>query len=737
MSQMKIWKIIKRRREARDAENLRQEKLQDQAEQNIGRTIEEGNLRDRSVWEAAYSGQNGTDRQIDSGIGIEDPSVSKASLSIVRPSGVTGSRESIELDELEHGRRLTEEDSRSGGKGKARATVTVRVASDDDVIRTSSTAASAIDGADQVSPLSETQSFQRENNPPCFGKGKAKTAKASSPEVVPLPFKVPDADSDDDKRSSNAASVASDHFPERMLKKLSGAPLKRTSSKRSQRSYIATSTSEEALMIPQNDDEDRASSVAANVDEISDGQSSEADMTTLAVLPSPAAEAKDLLKISPPVESHPVDRPGHKISNMSLSHASSHSILGQDQGAPERHSGKAEDATDDASPVGNPSPGSEVAVSEAQEQGGPEKPSTDIESAAAPTPVKPAMHERLADLEGTSKVVMAYRTNEWAKHLDRAEKPSIDDLRAKQLNGSTSAAEKVAVVDVEALQQTPMTAQPVSAVPLPKLNTTTSPNYTRNNSLSPSKSQDSLTPSQTSIDSLPSQRAKRTSQPLRQSSSQTPHRSNYRSSSTPLVDSPINEDAPTTSFPQRSNPSALPTTNTLMSHRQSMLQSRPSSTSLTYVPGPTSLSRVPSDNALDDGDDVPLSQRRRSLKSQQQQAINRISSSGYASSAYPFPVNPQPTPSPSPSTNNNNNSLAHWRASLTSSTPVQHAHLEARHTDLLLQKRRSESNARQSEQAKLHRENSFDAKWRNSGAGMEERHREAMRRMQSRVGEGS
>ncbi|KAL8725307.1 MAG: hypothetical protein Q9181_006461 [Wetmoreana brouardii] len=751
MSQMKIWKIIKRRREARDAENLRQEKLQDQAEQNLGRTIEEGNLRDRSVWEAAYNGRNGTDRHVDSGIGTEVPSVDKSSLSIMRASGVTG-RGSIELDELEHGKKLTEGDLRSGGKGKGRTTVTVRVASDDDVIHTSPTAASAIDEADQVSPLSETQSVQREDSPPCFGKGKAKTAKASGPEVVPLPFKVPDADTDDDKGSSNAASVASDHFPGRVLKKLSGASLKRTSSKRSQRSYIATSTSEEALMIAQNNDEDRASSVAANVDEISDGKISEADTTMLAVLPSPAPEAKDLLKYSPPMEPHLVDRPGHEVSEMSLSQASSHSTSGQDHGAPEGHSAKVEDAANGTSPVGNPSPGSELPLSEAQEQSGLEKLGTDIESAAAPTPVKPAMHERLADLEGTSKVVMAYRTNEWAKHLDSAEKPSIDDLRAKQLNDSTPAPEKVAAVDVEALQQTPMTAKPAPAASLPKLNTSTSPIYTRNNSSTPSKSQDSLpqspaqrrtsshsldcTSSQTSLDSLPSRRAKRTSQPVRQSSSQTAHRSNYRSSSTPLVDSPINEDTPTTVFPQRSNPPTLPTTNTLMSHRQSMLQSRPSSTSLTYVP--TSLSRVPSDDALDDGDNVPLSHRRRSLKSQQPQALNRTPSSGYASSAYPFPVTPQPNPSPSPSTNknNNNNSLAHWRASLTSSSPAQHARLEARHSDLLLQKRRSESNARQSEQAKLHRENSFDAKWRSSGAGMEERHREAMRKLQSKVGEG-
>ncbi|KAL8687523.1 MAG: hypothetical protein Q9218_006332, partial [Villophora microphyllina] len=627
MSQMKIWKVIKRKREQRATERLRQEKLQEQAEEDLGRKIEEGNVHDRSLWEVAYNGQTGGNRHVDSGIGTEAPSPRKGSSSIFRSSRVTGPRASIELEDLEGGNKSTEEASRSGGKDKTRATVTVRIASDDDILQTDPMSALAMNAPGSGSPLPGSPSPNEDDPSHSNPSREGKASKASSsPKVVPLPFEVPMSDPDGDRRSSLAASIASDHFSTRLLKRLSGSSLKRTSSKRSQRSYIVTSTSEEALMIPHSDKDDRPSSVAANVDEISDGQDSEADATTLAVLPSPAAEESRLLKFSPPMEPHPMDRPGHKISKMSLGQASFHTAPRGDEEAPENSTTKLQSTTGDAQ-LDEPR-SAEPVVLGCDEHAKPDVINEEFDTSSAPQHVaeKPALQERLADLHGASKVVMAYRTNEWAKHLGAAEKPSVDDLRSTRQEEPAIAVptEKAVPVNIPALQQTAMDASPAPVIPPPNLTSSTTKFKDRSistNSQDPlnhypfpqrktSASSFDRTSSQSSLDSLPSQRGNRNSQPnlgvaqpTRQSNPSRPsvHRTKkYRSSSTPLLQSPIEEDIPSTTFPQRF---ALPTNNTLMSHRQSMLQTRPSSTSLTYTPA-GAISRMPSNEFNTSGLDI-------------------------------------------------------------------------------------------------------------------------------------
>ncbi|KAL8870967.1 MAG: hypothetical protein Q9174_003105 [Haloplaca sp. 1 TL-2023] len=726
MSQMKIWKIIKKQREQRAAERLEREKQQDEVEQDLGRRIEEGNVHDRDMWEATYGRSGGNNRHIDSGIGTEAPSVSKGSLSIVGTSEVPASRGSIELDDLGNTKNPTSSD----GKGKARATVTVRVASDDDVVQAAWVPTSSANGSGSATPHSDIHAY---HDGRLLASGKARdsqSAKArSSPGVVPLPFNVPAEGQDEDDRSSIAASVASDGFSARMLKRLSGASLKRTSSKRSQRSYLVTSTSEEALVAPCEDRDGRPSSVAANVDEVSDGQSSEADATTLAALPSPAAEK--LLKFSPPTEAHPVERPGHKISDLSLGQGSSREV---DKG----NEAVSDEAAMETIPL---NPSKEISHEEANEDV-PSPIPTDISSARPQVTEKPSLHDHLAGLGRTPKIAMTYRTNEWAKHLGDAQKPAADDPRILG-QMEPDYAEKPAPLDISSLQQTPLTAEPEAALPLlPKLDTNTKP--PRNTRTASTKSQDSLpaspyqsgkasrsferTPSQTSLDSLPSQRVNPRNS---QRPSQPPQRSTYRSSSTPLVHSPIEEDVAFTAFPQRPNLPNLPTTNTLMSHRQSMLSARPSSTSLAYTPSAQPPRRA-SNNSLRSGggDDIPLSHHRNNLRHSGLPRNPSSSSNISASSnAYPYP-------SPSLSNNNSNNAISQWRTSL-SSLPSQHAHLhqDSRHEDLLKRKRRSEMGVRAEREERAQRERGVDEMWRRSGAGMEERHREAMRKMQAKVGE--
>lgn len=732
MSQMKIWKIIKRRREQRAAENAREEQLQEQAEEELGRKVEEGNEHERTMWEAAYGRKSGNERHVDSGIGTEAPSVSKASLSIVATNEVISSRpDSIELDNLEQGPRHAEGALKSESKDKARAVVTVRVASDDEHFPSTSATdrGKSIDSSPEVHPPSvkdASMSGDSEDVPKTQPKP---TRQISGPEVTPLPFKISYPDADGDGRSSIAASIASDHFSTRMLKRLSGGSLQRRGSKRSQRSYFATSTSEEALMMTRDDDEDRALSVEAAVDEVSDGHRSEVDGTTLAGLPTPDADEKSLLKFSPPTEAHPLERTGRKISRMSLGQTSSQSVQGPDEVPSEKEitaespAETPEATADNIGPSTNQKPPSLATIPNDNVKEGPQDSEEVIPSASDQSPQKPALRESLAELDNSSKVVMAYRTNEWAKHLDRAEKPSFDDLRAVHTENvlSRSSMENPTPVDIPALQQTPLNAEPPPV--LPKSDTISCPHINRS---STSNLPDFITTpqphrssSQSSLDSLPSQ-TQRTPQktPRRLSSSQQiPHRT-HRTSSTPLTHTPIEEDIPSTTFPQRSPYTPpLPTTNTLLSRRESMLQSRPSSTSLTRP-----LTRTPSSSTIqEEGDNIPLSHRRASLKQQQQQTYIPSSSS---SNAYPFPSTtqqPSSTPTPNPPLN--------FRTSA-AYTPRSSAHLD----ELLVQKRRSESHKKSEEIGKRERERERDVRWRRSGGGMEERHREAMRRMQAGVG---
>ncbi|KAL8897881.1 MAG: hypothetical protein Q9192_002370 [Flavoplaca navasiana] len=704
MSQMKVWRIIERRREEKATEHLRKQQLQEQADNDLGRRIEEGNARDLHRWEAAYNGTDGKSRHIDSGVGTEAQSVRKTSLSIVGTNEITGSRTgSIELDNLGNARTGANGDLSNGGKGKGRATITLRVASDDDIDQGASRPTSTLAGTNAADPRSESRSLRSIKSKKSRLSPVKPASTSASPNVVPLPFSVPASDPDGDRRSSIAASIASEHFSTRVLNRLSGAPLRRTSSKRSQRSYVAASTSEEALMISHDDDEDRGSSLEAAVDDASDAQRSEADATTLAGLPTPDTEK--LLKFSPPTETHPVDRLGRQVSEMSLNQVTMPAqtttgvddpgtepqTIAGDTGSSPRHQATAVNSPGDKGDSAN---GNNSPAQSAAEQPPRNSPGQSVE--------RRDMCASLAELDSASKVVMTYRTNEWAKHLDHAEKPSLDDIRSLQRQESKSAApiEQVAPVNVSDLRQTPLNAEPAPALSSPKLDTISSQHFTSRSSSS--QSQESLPKSPLLQQCTPFQTLLSSHQ---QRPHQLRHSSSHHKTQTPNT---IQEDMPSTTFPQRPNLNAIPTKNTLLSHRESLLQQRPSSTSLNRVP-----------SFQHDEDSIPLSHRRASLLKNHANTQRRISSSPSNLPNYIAPNNPYQN-------YNKTNRL--------SNTTHDSQTLQLRQSQLLAQKRRSDQSFLENERVKGRKEREADEMWRRHGNGMEERHREAMRKMQAGVG---
>ncbi|ERF73081.1 hypothetical protein EPUS_06542 [Endocarpon pusillum Z07020] len=90
ISQLKLWRVVKDRREKRDADRLENERERNQMEEAIGRRLEEGNERERAQWEAVYGDQEASKHTaaIDSGLETEeDNSLQKASVSVREVEG--------------------------------------------------------------------------------------------------------------------------------------------------------------------------------------------------------------------------------------------------------------------------------------------------------------------------------------------------------------------------------------------------------------------------------------------------------------------------------------------------------------------------------------------------------------------------------------------------------------------------------------------------------------------------
>ncbi|KAL2038383.1 hypothetical protein N7G274_008722 [Stereocaulon virgatum] len=748
MSQMKIWKIIKERREEREADRKRKEHQRQLSDEEQGKRVEKGNAVDRAMWEHTYGDKDRTNLHVhhpDSGFGTDEPSSTR--------KGSLSEAEGIEMEDLKG--------STDGSKGRVRVHV-------------------ARDSIYEVNPTTGerlTDSIARVFGELVVPSGSGATVPAVphidpnltlQPQVVHLPFKVPNMDAQsDDSLSSVAASAASGHLPDRSSQRPSSTSVMKRLSKRSQTSYVAMGTSEEALVVPHIDD-DRRSSIAATIDFDEEAMSrsetpaldKRASQASLDMLRAQIHESLDpsfIPEYSPepsvfdaaaatrelPASKSPSIASSRRSSTGSIANAKGHSV--ETPGIPENH-----------------------------EQGlGPIGLSGNLP-------------------EGASKVVMAYRTNEWAKHLDGAESPEVDPLTVnkRQSQAPAQQGESAAPVNVRELQQTPLNAEPAPAIThadLPSSKRRSSTLMSRNPFSRPKEGQQSrpslhpLTvaknvermPSQTSLVNSVSRTSSQTSLNSNQSrndnyrpplpkfrassTSLSANRNPYRSSSgplatSPLVDSPIEEDIES-SFPTRFTPQP----NHLMSQRDRIITSKPSSTSLLRTSySNVALDQHPAYRSMEEDDDMPLAQRKSMLQ-------QKRSSSGPSGAATPqlgsgtatplrrsgsstpyllsgnatpqrlsngpnpslYPARPLPAPRDS--------TVSQWRASLQPSTTahLQDQEIEARRADMLREKQRQSSTKQEQQYAQGVRASVLDQGMRRGS--MMDLHKAAMRKMQGDV----
>lgn len=450
ISQIKLWRIVRERREKRAAERAEGQRNLEEEEENVGRQIEETNRRDRREWERVYG--NGTvGSTTASHYSVGDDSSEKHLRGSYNYSNKYHSGQGIEMadmSESSHSQRgqdaLIAEEVEDGK-------VTVRVIADDvpegyvhgdddsinekagDLQHDDATL-SALQGVDIRASKSPSKSKrQSRNRPNSRRNSRQKQIITPAPEVVPLPFTVPAGDEAASNRSSVATFADEDEkaaevAPARnsFVKRLSqgSATLLRSFSQRSARTAdnrLDSGESSEELVEPATDAQhDDNQSLAANID---DESVSGVDVRSVA---SPRPKS---IEITAELADKKTDDSETLQKRVSL-----------------------------ASQLGDEAVENEVAHSpetqhtpEESVRARSEKPQSVTSGTSIPTSLTKG---RLP--QSLSRVAMSYRTNEWAKHLSNADTPDLDELHISQPAAKPTKArkERVKPVDVTELQQT-------------------------------------------------------------------------------------------------------------------------------------------------------------------------------------------------------------------------------------------------------------------------------------------
>ena len=793
MSQMKIWKIVKSRRDEKAAAQRKEDERRDLAEENLGRKLEEGNGQELALWEEVYGDKESTKRNhVDSGVGTDEPgSLRKVSI------GGAGSREmrnsgteSMAMSNLEGTTNASSERASMEGVRNDMKMTPVRVAQDKTsqgaseenssrslehpkYLSPPSTGAPVTQRLPEAGPKpSVIVSFAEESTAKETGeeeRGPEKSGLLPGPKIVPLPFTVPEPSVQDDDDASSIATFApsehlplsSEHPPARLSKRYSGGSILQSLSRGSRRLSRNEVPSEEGLI--EDGENDRASSVAATVDSDQESDDGNTGLRSSKVLssgtnPDPSSELIPQPSINPTHSEEHFDREKRPLSL------------------------------------------AKSLVMPSEEQ-------VDNNSVASPEPLdsasKPARLSQLLP-EGTSKVVMAFRTNEWAKHLEAAETPeppALDGLsRERNSEGLDVVAkeEPAAPLFLQELQQTALTAEPAPIYGERSLENSNRRSASKDQLQDRRRSRPTAPPRQSStgknterpvvqtpLQNMQTKKEMSNSSALKSTPSQLSlnSRQALRSSSTPVASSPLVgspiEEGVESSFAPRFTPSPQH----LMSHRESMMRNKPSSMSLNQNASASSLNRnssstslnrnasstsinrnasstsigrnissasthpatssdsLPSQNAVLDQDDIPLSQRKSYLQQQQQfsqhpsrhsllqqssQQPGRATPTQYATlSSHPNRSSSGPSPRES--------TLSAWRSSLKVDSPDQEAvqEIEARRSEMLSEKRRASNSQQLSALVEAGRRESGLMDRGMKRSDLQEKHREAMRRMQA------
>lgn len=685
VSQLRVWKLVKEHRANTAAQQLERQADQDREEEEQGRKVEEIFQKERAQWEAAYgNGQNAPEASVRSStsdpkdlthVHEKEVSPNDSAVTVNTPTGMM----------------------RSGSRtAKPDAAVTVAIL-DDDAIQPIEPEAHA---AENEKDLPEAP---KDDSKPSLVKSNSlrPTAPPPPPAVVPLPFKVPTEDEahDDDDNTSVSAVPETDHdaeVPSRLSKRVSDVSAMR---QRISRDMVA---SQEALIGMRGDEDDRASSIAATLDD---------DLDVLSV--------RNLSPVESPIgteHDNPFEKPGLKrqdsdtvpnrksvVNTVDVAKSLTASTDPKTADSPRERSFKRRADTVMSSSKSSSEKCSKSTKSEELSQGSQMEPG----GSQVGSLTENVMPEKL------SKIALSYRTNEWAKHLEAAEKPDYEDMFLPSSPGimlADGSEEKPTPVSDELLYESKRESRRMSTGSRTQRNS--SQGLRRNTS---TFSQESLV-NQRSLTHSPSM-----------ASPQVLSRSN--------------------SAVRLDTLSPLPT-NTLLSKRESLIKTRASALTLTPQMSSPNLSQ----RGGDDDEDMTLAQRRQLLQQQQlSPSLSHQSSlrspgrtppstsqkwqnKAWATKGAPAGFDShQPKRSSSAQSEQKREQLyAGWRDTVRDIAPPQQtaAHVaEQQRAALLMERRQKELEKQQRDMMQQQRASQMDSMMR-SGQMMDA-HREAMRKMQA------
>lgn len=426
VSQLRVWKLVKEHREKSAAQQLEKQQDQDREEEALGRQIEDSFQRERAQWEAAYGDKN-----------AQGSSVASSSLS---PKHSTSIREkegyhmdSVELVEIPKtgGMRSDNPDTPSG------TTVTVSVLRDDiqqineqgqPIVPRKDESATDLETEQKALPV--TPESMLAENVTSFT-SLSPSSVPPPPAVVPLPFKVPeemDADSDPADNASLSAvaetEITSQSGKRPMSKRISDmSKLHRSTSQRNS-NYV--SESQEDLINVSHIEDDRASSIAATLDDehddvslrqLSPPHSPIGTEHNIAQVESSTASVKDEANFNQNVESAG-DVPTRSVMRQSLTASTDPKANDSDVKRLSHRDPRFRADTLISSVKGN----SEGEQSKSSSEKALSQSSQTEQDASFSGSLKESTLPRF------SKVALSYRTNEWAKHLEAADMPQLEDL---------------------------------------------------------------------------------------------------------------------------------------------------------------------------------------------------------------------------------------------------------------------------------------------------------------------
>ncbi|PMD36682.1 hypothetical protein L207DRAFT_586381 [Hyaloscypha variabilis F] len=810
LSQSKLWKLIKERRAQRTAARLQEQRDLEKEEENVGKRIEDAAAVDRNQWEAAYGNKDAVQSpRRDSGVGEMD-SQKRGPMSEATSIRRSGEGEGeIEMSEMSSPTLVNGSGHVMMNNGQEGGPVTVRVARDvepppeldengnpiepspkhDSQMSTRSAAREDeqrwVIGADGEARLEQRSS--RRNS-----KRRSTPITTKSPDVIALPFKVPEGEVADDDRSSVATFADEEQAGKKRSSRRLSQVLMRRLSQRSHRNSkhfsIGEGESTEDLVIPRAVEEDRRSSLAATMDGLSDDEDMRSvrssmqhtpDATSLNQLPEesnvPGVEANDQRLVSTSTQAGKLATPNGGDKSRPISAATIATAILEPGAADgdrktENSNGntKTEEPATQKSLTSSTDPKAEPELT-AENQTSEEVKHAAVASAVAQMESKQASLSKDRLPPQLSRVVMSYRTNEWAKHLSSADAPDVDDLKLEEYPTEQMEEEVAAPVRVEELQQTAENAMPPPAPASRTVSQMSSHAPTR------SASAQSKHPSPEQVGSFQHQERLARNSSLQSLPSQIAQQAlgrslGYRSSSSPaipqqIVESSTEENFPPTSPEPSSNRISQPTvpygsTSTLIGKRDTLLRnkysyygnsvavsSNPEFTQTQYTSGPASragsdagsIYNYPNHPApIPDDDNISLSARRELIRQASLQKLSSPVAPQYQQGPIPFDSHQPRRQSFAPSPIVREQQLASWRASVQQDlqSGIVPKNVIERQRSLLWQERQAEDQRKTlEERMRNQRDSAFDERMRRGD--MLDAHREAMRKMQAKANRAS